>query len=129
MVHVTEIKNLPYSVEHVKEITKSCKTCAENQPKFYPPNTSKVIKSMQPYESIALDFKGLLLSKTPNKYMLTIIDEYSWFPFTIPYPNLSYAMVIQALCSVFAIFGLLMYIHSDRGASFISKCVQWFLQE
>ncbi|CAE1168678.1 unnamed protein product [Acanthosepion pharaonis] len=43
--------------------------------------------------------------------------------------DISAAAIIQCLCSLFAIFGAPAYIHSDRGASFMSEQLRQFLQE
>jgi len=46
------------------------------------PNLGKLIRATQPFERIALGFKGPLpKSKTSkNRYILTIVDEFSPFP-------------------------------------------------
>jgi len=71
-------------------------------------------------ERLNLDFKGPLPSATGNKYFLTVIDEYSQFPFVIPTPDLSTATVIKCLNSIFSMCGMPEYVHSDRGKSFMS---------
>lgn len=83
-----------------------------NETRFYRLN-SKVIKATQPYEGMTLDFKSPLLSKTPYKYMLTITDEYSWYPFVIPCPEVSSTMII--LCSFFR-------LRTTRAYSFGQRC-------
>ena len=72
-------------------------------------------------DRLNIDFKGPLLSATQNKYFLTIIDEYSRFPFVFPCPNISSQTVIKCLNSLFSLCGTPGYIHSDRGSSFISR--------
>lgn len=129
MTHVVRSRNLPYSVEDVKRITNSCQICAENKPRFYKPPQTTLIKATQPFERLNLDFKGPLPSKTQNKYMLTVIDEYSRFPFVIPCPDVTATTVIQGLCSLFAIFGVPAYIHTDRGFAFMSEDLKNFLHE
>lgn len=52
------------------------------------------------------------------------MDEFSRFPFAIPGKDISASTVIKCLTSVFSIFGLPGYIHSDRGASFMSTEVK-----
>ena len=103
MTHIVRSRNLPYSVEDVKRITNSCQICAENKPRFYKPPQATLMKATQPFERLNQDFKGPLPSKTQNKYMLTIIDEYSRFPVIIPCPDVMATTVIQRLCSLFAI--------------------------
>ena len=129
MTHVVQSRNLPYSVEAVKRITNSCQICAENKPRFNKPPQATLVKATQPFERLNLDFKGPLPSKTQNKYMLTIIDEYSTFPFIIPCPDVTATPVIQGLCSLFAILRAPAYIHTDRGAAFMSEDLKSFLHE
>ena len=68
-----------------------------------------------------MDFKGPLPSSSKNRYILTIIDEYSRFPFAFACPNLETSTVIKCLEQLFAIFGMPNYIHSDRGQSLMAK--------
>ncbi len=62
MVHAVRCRNLPFSVEEVKRITNSCRTCAEIKP-------GVLIKATQLLERLNLNFKGLLQSKTRNRYL------------------------------------------------------------
>ena len=59
--------------------------------------------------------------------MLTIIDEYLRFPFTIPCNDMHSDTVIKALSSIFSIFGMPAYVHSNRGKSFISSELKSYL--
>lgn len=81
MAHFVKRRNLPFSIEEIKRITESCKTCSECKPQYYHPGTLHLIKATQPFERLSLDFKGPLPTNNQNKFMLTIIDEYSRFPF------------------------------------------------
>jgi transposase InsO family protein len=74
-----------------------------------------------------MDFKGPVPSFTKNKYLLTIVDEYSRFPFAFACSDLSAETVIKFLNQLFAIFGMPSYIHTDRGASFMSSSLKEFL--
>ena len=114
-------KNLPFSVEDIRKTSKECRVCNECKPKFYQPTKVNLIKATQPMERLNVDFKGPLPSRTKKRYFLTIVDEYSRYPFAIPCEDLSATTVINALSQVFLMFGLLSYIHSDRGSSFMSK--------
>ena len=124
-------RNLPYSVEDVRKMTSSCKICAECKPRFYvPPNKVNLIKATQPFERLNLDFKGPLpLSENKNRYILTVIDEYSRYPFAIPCKNVSAHTVYEALCQLFSMFGMTGYVHSDRGSGFMSKELRGYLNE
>ena len=127
MTHFVRSRNLPYSVEDVKKMTASCSTCAELKPRFHKPESSHLIKATQPFERLSLDFKGPLPSSTKNTYLLTIVDEFSRFPFAFPCPDMTATTIIKCLCQLFAIFGMPSFIHSDRGSSFMSEALRQFL--
>ena len=125
--HYVRIKNLPYTTEEIKQVTSSCRACAELKPCFYKPPSVPLIKATQPFERLSMDFKGPLASSSRNKYMLTIVDEYSRFPFAFPCPDMTAATVKKCLTQLFSIFGMASSVHSDRGAQFMSEEVQTFL--
>ena len=128
MIHFVRSRNLPYSVEDIKKMTASCSTCAELKPRFHKPTPSHLIKATQPFERLSLDFKGPLPSATRNTYLLTIVDEFSRFPFAFPCPDMTATTIVKCLCQMFAIFGMPSFIHSDRGPSFMSEELKHFLQ-
>ena len=127
MAHFVRTRNLPFSVEDVKQMTSSCPICAECKPQYAKPRQAQLIKATQPFERLNLDFKGPLPTVSRNRYMLTIVDEYSRFPFVFPCTDITSATVINCLCQLFAIFGMPAYIHSDRGSSFVSAELKSFL--
>ena len=127
MMHFVRTKNLPYSLEDVKQVSATCQTCSRIKPKFYKPEHGILIKSTQPFERLNLDFKGPLPTVSSNRYILTVVDEYSRFPFAFPCPDVSTPTVIKCLTNLFSIFGMPAYIHSDRGASFMSQDLKQFL--
>lgn len=126
MYHWVRSKNLPFSLEDIKRITNSCLVCSELKPRFCK-NEGRLIKATSPFEKLSLDFKGPLPSKSKNRFILTILDEYSRFPFAIPCPDVSAVSVINSLRNIFSIFGMPAYIHSDRGSSFMSYELKSFL--
>jgi len=127
MFHWIKSKNLPFSIEDIKKLISSCNVCAEVKPRFYKKQEGHLIKSTSPFERLNIDFKGPIPSKTGNNYILTIVDEFSRFPFAIPCRDLSSATVIKCLSYLFSIFGMPAYIHSDRGAAFLSQELTTFL--
>jgi hypothetical protein len=129
MVHYVRSKNLPFSVNDVKSITSTCAVCAECKPRFYRPPESYLIKATQPFERISLDFKGPLPSTTNNRFILTVVDEFSRFPFAFPCKDTSASTVIRNLSELFSIFGLPAYVHSDRGSAFMSSELKTFLND
>ncbi|CAC5405006.1 unnamed protein product [Mytilus coruscus] len=127
LLHFVRSKNLPFSVDDVKRTIKQCEICAKIKPQYAKPNTSPLVKATQPFERLSIDFKGPLPSLSTKKYILTVVDEYSRFPFAFA-SDMTSGTVIQCLRQLFALFGMPAYIHSDRGQSFISAEPKTFLQ-
>jgi len=82
--HFVRAKNLPYSVEDVRQTVRDCSVCLELTPNYYKPPAAQLVKATQPFERLSLDFKGPFPSSTKNRYMLTVIDEFSRFPSPSP---------------------------------------------
>jgi transposase InsO family protein len=108
-------------MEEVKSMTSQCKTCAEIKPRFLRPKNPPLIKALQPFDRLSIDFKGPLPSVSQNKYLLVIVDEYLRFSFAYPCRGMTSTAVIKHLGNIFSVFGLPGYIHSDNGPGFISK--------
>lgn len=126
MMHFVRCRNLPYSVDDVRSVTSGCPECAELKPRYHT-SRGELVKATRPFERLNLDFKGPVPSATGNRYMLTVVDEYSRFPFAFPCRDLSANTVIRSLCQLFSVFGMPAYIHSDRGQSFMSDELKQFL--
>ena len=120
-------RNLPFSVEDIRNMVSGCRICRECKPRFYRPIPSTLIKATQPMERLNLDFKGPLPSCTQNKFMLTIVDEFTRYPFAVPCKDLTAVTVNKALCSIFSLFGTSAYVHSDRGSAFMSRELKSYL--
>jgi hypothetical protein len=129
LLHFVRSKNLPFSTEDVKKVCSTCKVCAFLKPRFYRPPDATLIRATQPMERLSMDFKGPLPSATRNTYMLTVVDEFSRFPFAFPCPDMSTGTVIKCLESLFALFGMPGYIHTDRGTSFMSHELKAYLSQ
>lgn len=121
MYHWVKSKNLPHGIDEIKKISAAYPTCAAVKPRFYRNNNQHLIKATSPFERLNIDFKGPLPSNSHNRYLLNIVDEYSRFPFSYPYKDMTSETVIWCLNDLFSMFGMPSYIHSDRGTSFISK--------
>lgn len=126
MYHYVRIKNLPFSLDDIRKITNACSICAQLKPRFYK-QKGTLIKATSPFERLNIDFKGPLPSLTKNRYLLTIVDEFSRFPFAFPCKDVTSSTVIECLRQLFYLFGIPCYIHSDRGSSSISKELKSFL--
>ena len=81
----------------VKKITKSCKDCCKLRPLFHKPPASCLMKATQPFDYLNIDFKGPVPSTTNNVYMLTVVDEFSKFPFTFPCKDTSTETIKKSL--------------------------------
>ncbi|GFR73784.1 Pro-Pol polyprotein [Elysia marginata] len=111
-------------------MTSGCPVCSEIKPRFYrPKQTPNLIKSTQPMERLSMDFKGPLPTCTKNRYLLTLINEYSRFSFAFPCADMTAATVINCLNRLLSIFGMPHYVHSDRGSQFMSEELKSFLHE
>lgn len=127
MLHWVKTRNLPYSVEEVRRMTSACPVCAEVKPRFLKNYNHTLIKATAPMERLNIDFKGPLPTCTNNRYLLTVVDEFSRFPFAFPCSDMSAATVIKCLMKIFVVFGMPSYIHSDQGANFMSEELKSFL--
>ena len=125
--HFVRSKNLPFSTEDVKKVCTSCKICAELKPQFYRRPPERLIKSLRPWDRISIDFKGPLSGK--HKYLLIVVDKFSRFPFAFLCSNMTTETVMQCLSELFCLFGYPLYVHSDRGASFMSQELKRYLTE
>ena len=129
MYHFVRSRNLAFSMNEVKEVINKCSVCAKCKPRFCKPSNTPLIKATQPFERLSVDFKGPLPSVTRNKYMLTVVDEYSRFPFAIPCRDQESSTVIAAVSNLFSLFGTPGMIHSDNGSSLISEEFRSFLAD
>ncbi|KRY71587.1 Pro-Pol polyprotein [Trichinella pseudospiralis] len=127
LYHFVRSKNLPYSIREVRQVVSDCRTCAEMKPRFYQPETATLIKATQPFKRLNVDFKGPLPGCHNQRYMFTVVDEYSRFPFAFPRADVSAASAEKCLVELFSLFGVPSYIHSDRGAAFASDEFRRFL--
>lgn len=128
--HFVRARNLPFSMEDVKKVVNSCRDCAEIKPRYFKPaEPQRLIKALAPFERLNIDFKGPLPSSTKNKFLLSVIDEYSRYPFAFPLPDTSTENVIRCFLTIFSVFGMPSYVHSDNGSSLISAELKTFLLE
>ena len=86
-----------------------------------------LINSSKPWERLSIDFVGPMCPSNGFKYLLTVVDEYSRYPFAFPCKEISTAVVINCLLELFSLFGCPNSIHSDRGLQFESTEFRTFL--
>ena len=125
LFHSFRSKNLPFSQAQVKQITDTCPSCLYLKPKF-PKSQGTLIKAILPFQHLNVDFKGPLpTSKNGNSYLLTIIDEYSRFPFAYPSKDMTSRTMLNCFNHLFSIFGMPGMVHSDRGPNFLMESSEW----
>ena len=127
--HFVRSRNLPYTQENVRTVTENCKSCAYLKPQFIRSKTKgTLIHATAPFQRISIDFKGPLPpSKNGNQYLLTMIDEYSRFPFAYPCKDMSSSTVTRCFSHLFSIFGMPDMVHNDQGTDFLSEETQSYL--
>ena len=124
LAHFVKVGNLSYSIEEVKRVCAASAVCARWKPRFYTPEAGRLVKATQPMERLSNDFKGSLRSTSKNRYLLTVIDEYSRFPFAFACTNTNTDSVIQSLNQIFIVFGMrLISIQIEGHPSYQRKCV------
>ena len=123
LFHQVKIRNLRYSLADVTKVCKSCGSCSELKPRFYRPTPGQLVKATQPFERISVDFKGPLprSKSSNNKFILTIVDEYSRFVWAFPCKDTSTGTAIKIYHELFIAFETPNTIHSDRGSRFLSE--------
>jgi hypothetical protein len=127
MNHFARTRNLPFSIEDVKKVCEACPSCLKLKPNFLT-QSSTLIKATRPFQQLNIDFKGPLPeSLNKNKYILTITDEYSRFPFAYPCKDMESKTVIKCFNQLFSLFGMPGYIHSDRAPDFLSNELKQYL--
>ena len=127
MIHFIRARNLPYQVNDVKKITKSCKDYCKLKPQFHKPPVSHLIKATRPFECLNIDFKGPVPSTTNNVYMLTLVDEFSRFPLAFPCKDTSTETIKKCLLQLFSLLGMPNYVQSHRGSSLIADKLHNYL--
>ena len=117
--HFVKSQNLSLTLDEVRSTVREWGTCAKLKPQFFKPPKTPLIKATQAFERLSLDFKGPLPTDSKNRYILTVVDQFSRFPFAIPCEDISSKTVISCLIQIFSSFGMPSCVHSDRGQSFM----------
>ena len=76
-----------------------------------------------------MNLKGPLLSTTKNHYVLTLVDEFSRFPFIFSCSDVSSCTAISCVNSLFSLIGFPAIVHSGNATCFVSKKIKLFLNE
>ena len=127
LAHFVRTRNLPFTQDNVRSVTHNCKSCSYLKPHFLR-SQGTLIQATAPFQRLSIDFKGPLSpSKNGNRYLLTMIDEFSRFPFAYPCRDMTSSTVTHCFNQLFAIFGMPDMVHNDRGTDFLSEETQNFL--
>ena len=113
--------------ETIRSVCQNCAACAQIKPRFYKPPRTKLIHSTRPLERLSIDLKGPIVGTHP--YLLTIIDEYSRFPFGFALQGATTDEIIASLEALFNLFGTPESMHSDRGTQFTSNAFRAYLEK
>ena len=126
---IQRIADIPGLQSKVKQHIEKCQVCLELKPRFHSPPVNHLVTSSTPWERISIDFVGLKKpSKGGNCYFLTVVDEFSRFPFAFAMKEGTTANTIKALNQLFMLFGPPESVHSDRGSVFESHDFRSFLE-
>lgn len=114
----------------VREVVTACEICATNKPKFYKPAPGQLINATRPWQTLSVDFVGPKPPTSSGKrFILTVIDEFSRFPFAFALSDATATSVVSCLRTLFTLFGPPERLHSDRGTQFESRQLREFLDE
>ena len=128
LAHFVRTRNLPFSHEQVKVVTDSRGSCQYFKPKFIKGEPGKLVQAILPFQKLNVDFKGPLpIYANGNSYLLTIIDEYTKFPFAFACQDMTTKTVIQSYNNLFSIFGMPDMVHTDRVNDFMSSDMKQYL--
>ena len=128
LYHYVRTNNLPYSLGDVKSIASQCRVCAEVKPQFFKPQNPPLIEATKAFDRLSVDFKGPLPSNSRNRYLFTVVDEYSRFPWAFPCSDMESSTAIKCLAELFDTYGSAGYVHSDRGPGLRSQEFRAFLR-
>ena len=109
-------------------VISNCRVCAEVKPQWINISSNQVITSTAPWQRLSIDF---MTNKPPScegfSNLLTVVDEFSRYPFAFPTRDRSASTVVKCLEQLFILFGPPTSIHSDNGAEFRSDELKSFL--
>lgn len=114
----------------VKRYCNTCDICQKtvNKGRVQPVPLESMPLIDTPFKRIAIDLIGPFqpVSNNGHRYVLTIIDVATRFPYAIPLKNIDTISVAEALLSVFTCMGCPQEILSDCGTQFLSDLMKEF---
>lgn len=97
LVHFAQFRNLSFLADVQKTVT-TCPVPTELKPTFRKTSTGNILKVTSHYERLNVDFRRVLSSAACNKYMPTVVDEYTRIPFYCEWYNANNS-VVGSLCN------------------------------
>ena len=113
----------PNFVQKIETFVKECIVCVALKPdRTIKKATTPTSTFNHPWASIQIDLLGPLgLTLDGNKYILSIVDQFSRFAVIKPIPDKSAKSVLNALSEVIAQYGPPLTIQSDNGKEFTNS--------
>ena len=102
LFHFTRARNLSFSLNQIRSGTDFCMSCQYLKPKFITSGEGTLIKVILPFQQLNIDFKGPLPSLIHgNKYLLSVINEFSHIAFAFPCKDMTSKTVTHCLNQLF----------------------------
>ena len=111
LLHIVRAQNLPFSTTDVKRVVNFRPICAEIKLQFRHGVNNTLIKATRRMERLRIDFKGLFLSSTNNKYLFI----------AFPCKEMTSSVVVNCLDNLFTLCGTPCLVHSDTGPAIVSS--------
>lgn len=114
-------------------MVKSCEICKGSKPRnvVNRPLMGAEQVTERPFQRLYIDFMGPYPRTVEgNSYIFVCLDHFTKFVFLTPMRKATSADVIKYLeRSVFHVFGVPEYLHSDNGKQFVSEVFKIFLDK
>ena len=117
----------------VVKYCRSCHTCQVVGKPNQKPNSAPlkpILAIEEPFSRVLIDCVGPLpITKSGNKYLLSIMCVTTRFPEAVPVRNIKTPTIIKALMKFFTFVGLPRYVQSDQGSNFMSGIFQQVMHQ
>ncbi len=88
-----------------------------------------VTEAYEPFEEISMDYMvGLAKDKNGDENILVVVDNFTKYVELFPLVNIDAESTARCLVQLFARYGHISRIRSDRGPSFIGDVCRYFLE-
>jgi hypothetical protein len=114
-------------VDDITKFVKECTICQHNRPYTGPKQPFRHLRQVErPNEQVSMDVVGpIQTSVNGNKYILTMVDEFTKFAIAAPLPDKSTKEIMHVVLTYwFTTIGTPRYLHSDAGKEVDSELVR-----